>query len=35
MSTDFINSDPGFTELAIRDLFEKAHLLIKQDDKSE
>lgn len=35
MSTDLINADPGSTESAIRDLFKKSQLLVKQDSKSE
>lgn len=35
ISTDFINADPGSTEAAIRDLFQKALLLIEQDEKSK
>jgi hypothetical protein len=35
ISTDLISADPGSTELAIRDLFKRAQLLIKQDSKSE
>ncbi|XP_025416333.1 spermatogenesis-associated protein 5-like protein 1 isoform X2 [Sipha flava] len=34
ISTDLISADPGSTELAIRDLFKRAQLLIKQDSKT-
>lgn len=34
MSADFINADPGSTELAIRNLFRQAQLLVEQDSKS-
>ncbi|XP_050537464.1 ribosome biogenesis protein SPATA5L1-like isoform X1 [Daktulosphaira vitifoliae] len=34
LSTDFINSDPGSTEISIRNLFLKAKLMIQQDKKT-